>query len=163
MLFVPGGGALDRHGEEKDGGVVATMFDDTYLDFLRTASQTATWTESVCTGAFLLAAAGLLKDVSATTYWSVKDVLGLMSGQLIGSLAGGYEPAHIVAEDKRFTGGGISSSIDLAFDLITEIDGIDTANATQLMVQFQPNPNRKSGGSGNTTGVTEFLTEKMEI
>lgn len=162
MLFVPGGGALDHHGNEVDGGVVATMFDEEYLSFLRTASASASWTGSVCTGAFLLAAAGLIKDVSATTYWSVIPTLNLLSGTLIKSVADGYPPSNICSTHRRFTGGGISSSIDLALDLLAEIDGMPRANTAQLMIQYQADPMHKSGNPDTASpALVEALTEKQ--
>lgn len=145
MLFVPGGGANDANGEQKNGGVIATMFDEQFLDFLKKSSANATWTGSVCTGAFILAAAGLLKNVSATTYWSVIPLLHSMTGTLVGSVPHGYPRSSIDVTQKRFTGGGISSSIDLALDLLQEIDGVKTANTAQLMIQYQPEPSHQSG------------------
>ena len=56
-------------------GTRALMRDERMLSWLRHAHETTTWTTSVCTGALLLAAAGLLDGLEATTYWAVRDML----------------------------------------------------------------------------------------
>lgn len=128
MIFVPGGG-----GE----GVAAAMRDPTLQGWLQRTAPTVDWVGSVCTGAFVLAAAGLLDDCDCTTYWSARPVLALFPKLRV---VPGY-PRWLVDEPrKRFTGGGISSSLDLALRLVELIAGVDTAQSTQLANQYAPSP-----------------------
>ena len=135
ILFVPGGGE----------GVTAAMQNEVYLNFLRKAALTAKWKGSVCTGAFLLAAAGILINCKATTYWSQLQNLALLSQKLNISVAAGYPRFLIDEEHKIFTGGGISSSLDLALELVLRIKGKSAAEKTQLFIQYAPGPPVNSG------------------
>ena len=136
VIFVPGGGAK---------GVSWAMFDPDYQQFLKTAANTAKWVGAVCTGAFVLAASGLLDGCQATTYWSQHDNLRLLSDKLKIEVPAGF-PRYVIDYDrKRFTGGGISSSIDLALELVTIFHGLDRAQVCQLSNQYAPDPNIDSG------------------
>lgn len=149
ILFIPGGGS----------GVTVTMEDSQYLDFIRRTAQTAQWVGSVCTGAFILAAAGLLENCPATTYWAEIPNLKLLAEKMNLYIPDGY-PRYLVDEkSKCFTGGGISSSIDLALELVLRIKGKETAQKSQLHIQYQPNPPVNSGDPAHApAAVTESLT-----
>ncbi|MFC0186322.1 cyclohexyl-isocyanide hydratase [Pseudarcicella hirudinis] len=157
ILFVPGG----------DGpGVSSTMEDETYLNFLRKTNKTTIKTGSVCTGAFILAAAGLLHDCEATTYWSQIPTLKLLAEKMRLLIPKGYprylpdSEAHI-PESKIFTGGGISSSIDLALKIVLDLKGKQTAEKTQLFIQYEPNPPVNSGDpSVAPPAITKELLEE---
>ena len=73
VLFVPGGGA---------DGVIAAVFDPVFQRFLTDQATKARWVGSVCTGAFLLAAAGLIGGCEVTTYWSQLENLALLGKKL---------------------------------------------------------------------------------
>ena len=128
IVFVPGGGS---------DGVGAAMLDPTYQAWLKRAAGDAEWVGSVCTGAFILAAAGLLDGCQATTYWSARPVLALFTDV---SVVPGYPRWHLDEDRKRFSGGGISSSIDLALKLVDNIAGPQAAQTSQLYVQYAPSP-----------------------
>ena len=128
IVFVPGGGS---------DGVGAAMLDPTYQAWLKRAAGDAEWVGSVCTGAFILAAAGLLDGCQATTYWSARPVLALFPDV---SVVPGYPRWHLDEDRKRFSGGGISSSIDLALKLVDNIAGPQAAQTSQLYVQYAPSP-----------------------
>lgn len=133
MIFVPGGG-----GE----GVSAAMLDADLQAWLRATAANAQWVGSVCTGAFVLAAAGLLDDCDCTTYWSARDVLALFPTLRV---VPGYPRWHVDEVRKRFSGGGISSSMDLALRLVELLGGIEMAQTTQLSNQYAPDPPVHSG------------------
>ncbi len=128
IVFVPGGGS---------DGVGAAMLDPTYQAWLKRVAGDAEWVGSVCTGAFILAAAGLLDGCQATTYWSARPVLALFPDV---SVVPGYPRWHLDEDRKRFSGGGISSSIDLALKLVDNIAGPQAAQTSQLYVQYAPSP-----------------------
>ncbi len=128
ILFVPGGGS---------DGVSAAMLDPTFQAWLKHAANQADWAGSVCTGAFILAAAGLFDGCEATTYWSARPVLELFP-QI--EVVPGYPRWHLDEDRKRFSGGGISSSIDLALALVETIAGLQAAQTSQLFVQYAPSP-----------------------
>ncbi len=130
ILFVPGGG----------DAVATVMQDPVYVDFVREVGGRARLAGSVCTGAFLLAAAGLLDGCEATTYWCQRENLALFPKIKV---AAGY-PRWVV-HGSRFSGGGISSSIDLALELVDLLAGPTQSMSTQLAVQYAPSPPFQSG------------------
>ena len=130
ILFVPGGG-------EEVGKV---MQDPAYVDFVRQAGQAARFAGAVCTGAFIAAAAGLLDDCEATTYWSQRENLALFPRITV---AAGYP--RWVFSGNRFTGGGVSSSIDLALELVDRLAGPTKCQEAQLSTQYAPRPPFDSG------------------
>ncbi|HEX3528031.1 MAG TPA: DJ-1/PfpI family protein [Thermoanaerobaculia bacterium] len=135
VLFVPGGGSK----------VSEVMLDpeQTYIKFLQTAAPGAQFAGSVCTGAFLLATAGLLDGYEASTYWSQRENLALFPNVRVSA---GY-PRWVI-HGTRFTGGGISSSIDLALELVSLISGPTQSMSTQLGTQYAPDPPFRSGDPG---------------
>lgn len=137
ILFVPGGGPE---------GVLAAMQNPDLLQFIQKNWATAQWRGSVCTGVFILAAAGVLRDCEATTYWSQIPTLQLLAEKLNLEVHDHYYPRYIIDEQQRvFTGGGISSALDLALELVIKIKDIPTAQAAQLMIQYQPEPPINAG------------------
>ncbi|HEX4961261.1 MAG TPA: DJ-1/PfpI family protein [Thermoanaerobaculia bacterium] len=130
VLFVPGGG--DQVG--------TVMQDSTYVSFVKSAGSQARLAGSICTGAFIVAAAGLFDGCEVTTYWSQRENLALFPTLRV---AAGY-PRWVIHEN-RFSGGGISSSIDLALELVSLISGPTQSMTTQLSVQYAPEPPFQSG------------------
>ena len=116
------------------GGMgVAEVIDHTpALDWVRQVGAEAEWVTSVCTGALVLGAAGLLQGYRATTHWAWHDLLSLF----------GAEPVHArtVFDRNRVTGGGVTAGIDFALALIGRIAGDDHARAVQLALEYDPAP-----------------------
>jgi cyclohexyl-isocyanide hydratase len=133
IVFVPGGG-----GE----GVSAAMLDPEYQAWLKKAARSAQWLGSVCTGGLVVAAAGLFDGCSATTYWSARPVLAMFPAV---ELVPGFPRWHIDEEKRRFSGGGISSSLDLALRLVELLAGKHAAETTQLSNQYAPAPPVSAG------------------
>lgn len=122
VLFVPGGGM----------GTIAVMRDREVLNFLRRQAATARYVTSVCTGALVLGAAGLLKGYRATTYWAVHDLLPLLGAKPV--------RARLVEDRNRFTAGGITAGIDFALLLAAWLAGENYAKALQLNIEYDPAP-----------------------
>lgn len=131
ILFIPGGGAP---------GVTKIMFDKDHQAFIKKTAAKAQWIGSVCVGAFILAACGLLKDCRATTYWSQVHNLSLLKKKFNLKIPKGNPRGVVDAKRKIFTGGGISSALDLALMLIEKIKGKAYAQKSQLYIQYAPNP-----------------------
>lgn len=128
IVFVPGGGSK---------GVGDAMQDADLIAWLNAVAPGARWVGSVCTGAFVLAAAGLFDGCTATTYWSARPALESFPTV---SVVPGYPRWHLDEEKRRFSGGGISSSIDLALRLVEVVAGRDAAETAQLRNQYAPQP-----------------------
>jgi cyclohexyl-isocyanide hydratase len=137
ILYVPGGHA--------DGVINNAMFNQAYQSFIQTTAATAQWSGSVCVGAFIVAAAGLLNNCTVTTYWSQLNNLSLLANEYNIKIPSGYPRGVIDPTQKRFTGGGISSSVDLALMLVETIKGKWMAEASQLYIQYAPNPPANTG------------------
>jgi transcriptional regulator GlxA family with amidase domain len=102
------------------------------LTWLRQAHETATWTTSVCTGALLLAAAGMLDGVPATTHWLARDMLAALGAVPV--------PDRVVRQGKIITAAGVSAGIDMALRLTQLTWGEDVAQAIQLGIEYDPEP-----------------------
>ena len=139
MIFVPGGGG---------SGVSAAMLDPVFQGWLKRAATQAQWVGSVCTGAMIVAASGLFDGCSCTTYWSARPVLAQFPKI---QLVPGYPRWHIDEQHQRFSGGGISSSLDLALRLVELLGGVDMAQTTQLRNQYAPQPPLQSGDPGEAS------------
>ena len=121
VLCVPGG-----------MGVAKVIDQPQALDWVRQVGREATWVTSVCTGALVLGAAGLLRGYKATTHWAWHDLLSLF----------GAEPvqARTVIDRNRVTGGGVTAGIDFALTLMAQIAGEAHAKAVQLALEYDPAP-----------------------
>jgi transcriptional regulator GlxA family with amidase domain len=128
VIVVPGG-----------TGTRAALEDERLVDWIRMAGTTATWTTSVCTGALLLGAAGLLDGLRATTHWAYLDDLARY----------GAEPTseRVVEQGKVITSAGVSSGIDMALTLAARIAGDDVAQAIQLRIEYDPAPPFDAGST----------------
>lgn len=126
ILVVPGG-----------FGTRALLEHEPLLDWIRSVHETSTWTTSVCTGSLLLAAAGLLDGVPATTHWLARDTLAELGAEPV--------PDRVVREGKIVTAAGVSSGIDMALFLVTEIWGPEVAQAVQLGIEYDPEPPHDAG------------------
>jgi transcriptional regulator GlxA family with amidase domain len=106
-------------------------------DWLLAADKTSTWTTSVCTGALVLARAGLLVGREATTNWQAMDELARL----------GVKPKaeRYVFDGKYVTAAGVSAGIDMALALAARIAGDDVAMAIQLGIEYDPHPPFNAG------------------
>jgi cyclohexyl-isocyanide hydratase len=121
VLCVPGG-----------SGVVDAMGDRDLVDFVRRQAAGARYVTSVCTGAFVLGVAGLLKGRRATTHWAYTDLLPMVGAS--------HEKARIVKDGNIITAGGVTSGIDFALSIAAEIAGEAVAQSIQLSIEYDPAP-----------------------
>ena len=126
LVCVPGG-----------PGVAALMEDAEALDFLRRQAAGARYVTSVCTGALVLGAAGLLRGKRATTHWASHDFLAAFGAKPVS--------ARVVRDGDLFTGGGVTAGIDFALTIAAEIAGAEAAQAIQLQIEYAPAPPFSAG------------------
>ena len=121
ILYVPGG-----------PGGFALETDEAFLDTIRRLDKTSTWTVGICNGVGLLAAAGLLKGLKATTNWFYQDRLRAYGTEFVA------ERYH--RDGKYVTGAGVSASIDAGLFLTSLIAGEQVAKTLQLGIEYYPAP-----------------------
>ncbi|HEX7059670.1 MAG TPA: DJ-1/PfpI family protein [Solirubrobacterales bacterium] len=120
-------------------GTRALMNDEEMLSWIREAHSSSLWTTSVCTGSLLLAAAGVLEGLEATTHWLELETLANFGAQPV--------KRRVVEEGKVITAAGVSAGIDMALTLATRIAGRDVAQAIQLGIEYDPEPPFDSGST----------------
>jgi cyclohexyl-isocyanide hydratase len=146
ILCVPGG-----------VGVNAMMEDRALLQFLQTQGRTARYVTSVCTGALLLGAAGLLRGYRATTHWLSLDLLPLFGAQTV--------EERVVIDRNRITGGGVTAGIDFGLVMAAELFGPAVAEEIQLMIEYDPAPPFTSGSpkSAPTDVVQRVIHTRQRV
>jgi cyclohexyl-isocyanide hydratase len=118
-------------------GVIGAIGDRETVEFVRRQAAGAKYVTSVCTGAFLLGIAGLLKGRRVTTHWAYTDLLPLVGAT--------YEKGRIVRDGNLITAGGVTAGIDFGLSVVAEIAGEMTARAIQLGIEYNPAPPFDSG------------------
>jgi cyclohexyl-isocyanide hydratase len=127
LICVPGGSE----------GVAGIINDGETIDFVRQKAGAAKYVTSVCTGAFVLGVAGLLKGRRATTHWAYTDLLPLVGAT--------HEKARVVKDGNVITGGGVTAGIDFGLSVVAEIAGETAARKIQLGMEYDPAPPFDSG------------------
>ncbi|MET7751455.1 DJ-1/PfpI family protein [Micromonospora sp. NPDC005367] len=126
VVLVPGG-----------PGTLSAMADAALLDWIRQAHEHSTWTTSVCSGSFLLGAAGLLQGRRATTHWGWLSRLATVGAEPVSE--------RVVTDGKIVTAAGVASGIDMALTLLALMRDDVTAQAVQLAIEYAPDPPFKAG------------------
>ena len=141
VICVPGGAGTDD-----------MVNDEQMLQFLRDQASGAKYVTSVCTGALVLGAAGLLQGYRATTHWTAMEYLG----------AYGALPTRtrVCVDRNRVTGGGVTAGIDFALKLVSILIDKPTAEAIQLRLEYDPAPPFDSGSPD--TAPPEILARFRE-
>ena len=140
VLLVPGG-----------VGTRELIRDEGMLQWVREVHRNTLFTTSVCTGSLILAAAGLLDGLTATTHWAAQDILS--------SLGAVYTPQRVVEHlpQRIITAAGVSSGIDMALRLVELLVDRQAAQASQLMIEYDPEPPFDSGDLGKASEATRLL------
>jgi cyclohexyl-isocyanide hydratase len=119
VLFCPGG-----------PGVNDAILDDGVLAFVRSQAESARFVTSVCTGALILGAAGLLDGYRAATHWTAMEFLPLFGATPVDE--------RVVRDRNRITGGGVTAGIDFALTIAAEVCGSEVAQQIALMMEYEP-------------------------
>jgi len=144
VVLVPGGTVTRR----------LAVPGEPIVEWLRAAHPTTTYTTSVCTGALLLGAAGILDGLTATTHWFAYEQLARF----------GATPTEqrVVQNGKILTAAGVSAGIDLALALVGQSHGADVAEAIQLGIEYDPQPPYDSGAPSKARPeILELVTAVM--
>lgn len=126
VVLVPGG-----------EGCEAVASNPDVLEWLRAVDRSTKWTISVCTGAAILGAAGLLRGKRATTNWLFLDRLHEFGAEPVES--------RFVVDGRTITAAGVTAGLDMALDLLAREGGPELAQAVQLGLEYDPAPPFDSG------------------
>ncbi len=144
MFVVPGGAGINR-----------LIADEVFLKRLRALGKGAKYVTSVCTGALVLAAAGLLDGYRATTHWRYRDLLTL----------GGAIPdeARVVRDRNRITGGGVTAGVDFGLATVRELWGTDVAHSIALSIEYDPETPSGAGApyQGGSNVIEKMMAESQ--
>lgn len=137
VVLVPGSSA----------NTAAAMRDPQVLEWLKAAHEHTRFTTSVCSGALVLAAAGLLDGHPATTHWAVMDALAKYGAQA-------RPDERVVRSGRLITAAGVSAGIDMGLVLLAELRGVAAAKAAQLAIEYDPRPPFDAGHVSKADAAT---------
>lgn len=141
ILCVPGG-----------HGVAAALADGATVPFIARQAALAQRITSVCTGAFLLGAAGCLHGRNATTHWGYTQLLPMVGAR--------HVDQRVVIDGNVITAGGVTSGMDFALTLIAEFCDERTARTIQLSLEYDPAPPFAGGTPATAQPATvQFLRD----
>ena len=144
VLLVPGG-----HGQE------ALMLDEAVLSFIRNQAAGARWVFSVCTGALICGAAGLLEGRRATTHWTAMEVL-----PYFGAIP---SDERVVIDGKMISAGGVTSGIDGSLIVVSLLRGETVAQELQLYMAYDPRPPFQAGSPATApASILSAVTERAK-
>ena len=132
---------------------VPVLSDEVLIGWLRTAAPGCRWTASVCTGAGLYAAAGLLEGKKTTTHWGFRDNLRAMGVEVVED--------RVVWQGTHISGAGVSAGIDMALALTDRVHGRELAESLQLLIEYDPQPPFDSGSPDKAAAGTLRLAFRM--
>ena len=145
LICIPGGSE----------GVAGIINDRETIEFVREQAGGAKYVTSVCTGAFVLGVAGLLKGRRATTHWAYTDLLPLVGAT--------HEKARVVKDGNVITAGGVTAGIDFGLSVVAEIAGETTARKIQLGMEYDPAPPFDSGHPDKAPALkSELLSARYD-
>jgi putative intracellular protease/amidase len=121
VLVVPGG-----------IGTRALLRDERLLDWVRGAHESSRYTTSVCTGSLVLAAAGVLDGLDATTNWVERELLAELGAHPVTD--------RVVEQGRVITSAGVTAGIDMALRLTELLSSTEVAQAIQLGLEYDPQP-----------------------
>ncbi len=128
--------------------------DTTLLNWIKSIDSSSVYTTSVCTGAWILGATGLLKDREATSHWWGKKMLAEDFGAKV-------QDERYVRSGKYWTSAGITAGIDMSLALINEIRGEKYTKAAMLDLEYDPQPPFKGGSDKNTDAAIVDVMRSM--
>ncbi len=144
ILVVPGGTAETYRASK----------DQELLRWIKTIDQHSTYTTSVCTGAWILGAAGLLEGKKATTNW-------YRASEKLKGYGATFVNERYTHDGKYWTSAGVSAGIDMSLALVDHIMGRNYAEYVMLNLEYDPQPPFQGGSSEKADPLVRFMTQKM--
>lgn len=139
------------------GGAKETFMltqDTAVLNWIRQIDQTTTYTTSVCTGAWVLGATGLLKGKNVTTNWYRAEEIMKMYGA-------NFKQERWVRDGKYWTSAGVTAGLDMSLAIINELMGEKYTKGVMLDLEYDPNPPYKAGSVKNTDQIVIDMMQEM--
>jgi putative intracellular protease/amidase len=136
-------------------GTRQLIHDETIRGWLQSVHPHTKFTTSVCTGALLLAAAGLLDGLTATTHWRAADLLNELGARYVPDRVVEHLPQRII------TAAGVSSGIDMALRLVELLVDREAAQASQLLIEYDPQPPFDSGTLAKADAATKARADEF--
>ncbi|MBI2699620.1 MAG: DJ-1/PfpI family protein [Mycobacterium sp.] len=130
-------------------GTRVLVDDETIRGWLQSVHPGTSFTTSVCTGALLLAGAGLLDGLTATTHWRAADELNRLGARYVPERVVEHLPQRII------TAAGVSSGVDMALRLVELLVDRVAAQAAQLLIEYDPQPPFDSGALAKADEATQ--------
>lgn len=143
VLFIPGG----------TQGTLAAMGRANVMAFVKSRAMQARFVTSVCTGAMLLAKAGILNGKRATAHWAVRDALPDFGATPV--------DARIVTDGNIITGAGVSAGLDFAIAMVEKLRGRAYAEALVLQAEYAPQPPIDAGTLDAASGPVSEMMQTM--
>jgi transcriptional regulator GlxA family with amidase domain len=135
------------------GNPVPVLDDQVLLEWLRATAPRCQWTASVCSGASLYAAAGLLEGKATTTHWGFRDNVRALGAEVVED--------RVVWQGNHISGAGVSAGIDMALSLTERVHGRELAQALQLVIEYDPQPPFDSGSLTKADARTRRLARRL--
>jgi len=139
------------------GGLKETYLatkDTTLLNWIKAIDVNSKYTTSVCTGAWILGATGLLRDKEATTHWYGKKILADEFGAKV-------LDKRFVQSGKYWTSAGVTAGMDMSLALVNEITGEQYTKVAMLDLEYDPQPPFAGGSEPKTDKEIVEAMRKM--
>lgn len=144
ILLIPGG----------TSATVELSRNERVLNWIRKIDEKSVYTTSVCTGAWILGATGLLKDRKATTHWYRAE-------EMLARYGAHFQKERWVRDGKYWTSAGVTAAMDMSLALIQEIRGEKYLQAVMLDLEYDPAPPIRAGSVDNTDPVILQMMREM--
>ncbi|MBB3841447.1 putative intracellular protease/amidase [Runella defluvii] len=139
------------------GGAKETFFqtqDQEVLDWIRKIDQKSVYTASVCTGAWILGATGLLEGKNVSSNW-------YRASEIMGMYGAKYQPERFVRDGKYWTSAGVTAGMDMALGMINELMGDKYTKAALLDLEYDPKPIYPDGNATKTEPIVKEMLMQM--
>jgi transcriptional regulator GlxA family with amidase domain len=139
------------------GGAAETFMltqDTVVLNWIKKIDQTTAYTTSVCTGAWILGATGLLNGKNATTNWYRAE-------EMLKGYGASFKETRWVQDGKYWTSAGVTAGIDMSLAIINELMGEKFTQAVMLNLEYDPHPPVTGGSVKNSAQIVKEMIEEM--